>query len=129
MAYFASAGLVPRILQETTEKPAMLAMVAAGIGVALAPDWTETLSRAGVRASARSVTSGSSRSPLAQSSAWPGAASSATPRDVLIDALRRSASAFDPSICWRGRSAGLPIPGKAASRAGITNCLRRVNGG
>jgi DNA-binding transcriptional LysR family regulator len=48
MAYFAAAGLVPDILQETTEKPAMLAMVAAGIGVALAPDWVRSLSRSGV---------------------------------------------------------------------------------
>jgi DNA-binding transcriptional LysR family regulator len=48
MASFAAAGLVPRILQETTEKPAMLAMVAAGIGVALVPDWVRTLSRPGI---------------------------------------------------------------------------------
>ncbi len=48
MAYFAAAGLVPNILQETTEKPAMLAMVAAGMGVALVPDWVRSLSRAGV---------------------------------------------------------------------------------
>jgi DNA-binding transcriptional LysR family regulator len=48
MAYFASAGLVPRILQETTEKPAMLAMVASGMAVALMPDWVATFSRPGV---------------------------------------------------------------------------------
>ncbi len=98
MAYFASAGLVPRILQETTEKPAMLAMVAAGIGVALAPDWTETLSRAGVRfRPIRDVTLEPKPAGAIIGMAWRGQQRHAA-RDVLIDALRRSAGAFDPSI-------------------------------
>jgi DNA-binding transcriptional LysR family regulator len=48
MAAFADGGLVPHILQETTEKPAMLAMVAAGMGIALVPDWVADISRPGV---------------------------------------------------------------------------------
>lgn len=39
MAYFEAAGSVPNVTQETTEKPAMIAAVAAGIGLALVPDW------------------------------------------------------------------------------------------
>jgi DNA-binding transcriptional LysR family regulator len=98
MAYFASAGLVPRILQETTEKPAMLAMVAAGIGVALAPDWTETLSRAGVRfRPIRDVALDPEPAGAIIGMAWRGQQRHAA-RDVLIDALRRAAAAFDPSI-------------------------------
>jgi DNA-binding transcriptional LysR family regulator len=48
MAYFATADCVPRIIQETTEKPAILAMVAAGIGVALVPDWMTDIGHKGV---------------------------------------------------------------------------------
>jgi DNA-binding transcriptional LysR family regulator len=47
MAYFESAGAVPRIAQETTEKPAILGMVAAGHGVALVPDWMAMIRRPG----------------------------------------------------------------------------------
>jgi DNA-binding transcriptional LysR family regulator len=48
MAYFAAAKTVPHIIQETTEKPAILAMVAAEIGIALVPEWVASMSRAGV---------------------------------------------------------------------------------
>ena len=98
MAYFATAGLVPRILQETTEKPAMLAMVAAGMGVALAPDWTETLSRPGV--SFRPI-DGVRLDPDPAGAiigmAW-RAQQRHSARDVLMDAIRKSAGAFDPSM-------------------------------
>lgn len=48
MSYFAAAGCVPEIVIETTEKPAILAMVASGIGLALVPDWVTTLQFKGV---------------------------------------------------------------------------------
>ncbi|MBX9926342.1 MAG: LysR family transcriptional regulator [Hyphomicrobiaceae bacterium] len=48
MAYFAAADCVPRIALETTEKPAILAMVASGIGIAFVPDWVTTLRFKGV---------------------------------------------------------------------------------
>jgi DNA-binding transcriptional LysR family regulator len=48
MAYFGSHDTVPHIIQETTEKPALLAMVAAGIGIALVPDWVACLKRSGI---------------------------------------------------------------------------------
>jgi DNA-binding transcriptional LysR family regulator len=97
MAYFASAGLVPRILQDTTEKPAMLAMVAAGIGVALAPDWVARLPHAGV---AFRPLSGVALDP-----APPGAVVGMAwrphqrhgLRDAMLAALREAAREFDPS--------------------------------
>lgn len=48
MTYFDSVGTVPNVVQEVTEKPAMFAAVAAGIGLALAPDWTAAMSWPGV---------------------------------------------------------------------------------
>ncbi len=48
MAYFAAADCVPRIVLETTEKPAILAMVASRIGIAFVPDWVTTLRFKGV---------------------------------------------------------------------------------
>jgi DNA-binding transcriptional LysR family regulator len=48
MAYFESVGAVPKISIEATEKPAMMAAVQAGLGVALAPDWVARLSFPGV---------------------------------------------------------------------------------
>jgi DNA-binding transcriptional LysR family regulator len=48
MAYFATVNVVPTILQETTEKPAMLATVATGAAIALAPDWIATFGHPGV---------------------------------------------------------------------------------
>ncbi len=100
MAYFASAGLVPRILQETTEKPAMLAMVAAGMGVALAPDWTETLSRAGVRfRPIRGVRLDPDPAGAIVGMAWRPQQRHAA-RDVLISALKHAAADFHPSILF-----------------------------
>jgi DNA-binding transcriptional LysR family regulator len=97
MAYFAAEGLVPRALQETTEKPAILAMVAAGFGVALVPDWVRTLSRAGV--CCRPVAG------LAPRTSPPGALVGMAwrpqqrhvIRDLCLDLLRKEASAFNPS--------------------------------
>jgi DNA-binding transcriptional LysR family regulator len=48
MAYFEGAGTVPRIAIEATEKPAMMAAVAARLGVAIVPDWVTRLSYPGV---------------------------------------------------------------------------------
>lgn len=48
MAYFESVGAVPNMVQETTEKPAVMAAVAAGIGLAFAPDWIARFGCAGV---------------------------------------------------------------------------------
>ncbi len=48
MSYFDSVGTVPNVVQEVTEKPAMFAAVAAGIGLALAPDWTAAMNWPGV---------------------------------------------------------------------------------
>jgi DNA-binding transcriptional LysR family regulator len=47
-AYFDSVGASPRIAMEATEKPAVLSAVAAGLGIALAPDWLSRLSYPGV---------------------------------------------------------------------------------
>lgn len=97
MAYFAAAGLVPRILQETTEKPAMLAMVASGMGIALVPDWVQTLTRPGIVFR-----------PIAGADLQPSAAGGVVGmawrnqqrhgiRDTFLDMLRKAAAAFDPS--------------------------------
>lgn len=48
MAYFESVGSVPNVVIEATEKPAMMSAVAAGLGMALAPDWVSRLSFPGV---------------------------------------------------------------------------------
>jgi DNA-binding transcriptional LysR family regulator len=48
LAYFDSVGASPRIAMEATEKPAVLSAVAAGLGLALAPDWLSRLSYPGV---------------------------------------------------------------------------------
>ncbi|HEV7259946.1 MAG TPA: LysR family transcriptional regulator [Bosea sp. (in: a-proteobacteria)] len=48
MAYFESVGAVPNVVIEATEKPAMMSAVAAGLGMALAPDWVCRLSFPGV---------------------------------------------------------------------------------
>lgn len=48
MAYFESVGAVPNVIIEATEKPAMMSAVAAGLGMALAPDWVSRLSFPGV---------------------------------------------------------------------------------
>lgn len=48
MAYFESVGAVPNVTIEATEKPAMMSAVAAGLGMALAPDWVSRLSFPGV---------------------------------------------------------------------------------
>ncbi len=48
MAYFESVGSVPNVSIEATEKPAMMSAVAAGLGMALAPDWVSRLSFPGV---------------------------------------------------------------------------------
>jgi len=44
MTYFESVGAVPNVVIEATEKPAMMSAVAAGLGLALAPDWVARLS-------------------------------------------------------------------------------------
>jgi DNA-binding transcriptional LysR family regulator len=48
MAYFESVGAVPNVTIEATEKPAMMSAVAAGLGLALAPDWIARLTFPGV---------------------------------------------------------------------------------
>ncbi len=44
MTYFETVGAVPKVSIEATEKPAVLSAVAAGLGLALAPDWLLRLS-------------------------------------------------------------------------------------
>lgn len=97
MAYFASAGLVPRILQETTEKPAMLAMVASGMASALVPDWVETFARPGVVF--RPLAGVDLRPPppgAVVGMAWRGQQRHAI-RDAFLAMLREAARLFDPS--------------------------------
>ncbi|MGL4242679.1 MAG: LysR substrate-binding domain-containing protein [Beijerinckiaceae bacterium] len=97
MAYFASAGLVPRILQETTEKPAMLAMVASGMGVALVPDWVETFSRPGIvfqRLDDVSISPTPAGAVIGM--AWRDQQRHAI-RDSFLGMLRAAAQGFDPS--------------------------------
>jgi DNA-binding transcriptional LysR family regulator len=48
MAYFESIDAVPKIAIEATEKPAMMAAVAAGLGIAIVPDWVRRLAFPGV---------------------------------------------------------------------------------
>jgi DNA-binding transcriptional LysR family regulator len=48
MTYFESIGAVPQVTIEASEKPAMMSAVAAGLGIALAPDWVSRLSFPGV---------------------------------------------------------------------------------
>jgi DNA-binding transcriptional LysR family regulator len=102
MAWFEAAAAMPRAIQETTEKPAMLAMVAAGHGVALVPEWVATLRHAGVAAVALS---GPEPDPLPEG-AWVGA--SWRPdhrhplRDALLAILREAGAAADGSPPERG---------------------------
>jgi DNA-binding transcriptional LysR family regulator len=97
MAYFASAGLVPHILQETTEKPAMLAMVASGMGVALIPDWVETLARPGICfRPIRDVALTPVPAGAVVGMAWRGQQRHAV-RDVFLAMLRHAAADFNPS--------------------------------
>jgi DNA-binding transcriptional LysR family regulator len=98
MAYFAAEGLVPRRLQETTEKPAMLAMVAAGVGVALVPDWVQTLSRDGI--SFRPVSGVQLERPPAGAvvgMAWRPQQRHMV-RDSFLEILKIEAARFNPSI-------------------------------
>ncbi len=98
MAYFATLGIVPRVLQETTEKPAMLAMVAAGVGVALVPDWVQTLSRDGV--CFRPIADVAPEPPPAGAlvgMSWRPQQRHVV-RDLFLDLIRREAAAFDRSI-------------------------------
>jgi DNA-binding transcriptional LysR family regulator len=48
MAHFESVGAVPKISIEATEKPAVMAAVAAGLGIAIVPDWVTRLTFPGV---------------------------------------------------------------------------------
>jgi DNA-binding transcriptional LysR family regulator len=48
MSYFESVGASPAVSIEATEKPAIFSSVAAGLGVALAPDWLARFSFPGV---------------------------------------------------------------------------------
>jgi DNA-binding transcriptional LysR family regulator len=100
MAAFADVGLVPRILQETTEKPAMLAMVAANMGVALVPDWVAALSRPGVCFRPLQKRNAKNAEPLPGAivgMAWRDRQKHAI-RDEFLGILRTSAKNFDPTI-------------------------------
>jgi DNA-binding transcriptional LysR family regulator len=48
MTYFETVGTAPKVSIEATEKPAVLSAVAAGLGLALAPDWLRRLTFPGV---------------------------------------------------------------------------------
>jgi DNA-binding transcriptional LysR family regulator len=48
MTYFETVGAVPKVSIEATEKPAVMSAVAAGLGLALAPDWLQRFSYPGV---------------------------------------------------------------------------------
>jgi DNA-binding transcriptional LysR family regulator len=48
MRYFDDFGLLPNVVQEATEKQTIISMVAAGMGIALVPEWVEKLQMAGV---------------------------------------------------------------------------------
>ncbi len=97
MAYFASASCVPRIVQETTEKPAMLAMVSADIGIALVPDWVMSLSRPGICYRAITNVELDPQLPGAfVGMAWRPQQKHGL-RDDMISALRIVAKTYDPS--------------------------------
>jgi DNA-binding transcriptional LysR family regulator len=97
MAYFATARCVPRIVQETTEKPAMLAMVAAGIGIALVPDWVTSLTRPGIcYRMIRNVTVDPALPGALVGMAWRPQQKHGL-RDDMIHALRMAASSYDPA--------------------------------
>lgn len=92
MAWFEQASALPRAIQETTEKPAILAMVAAGHGVALVPEWVASLRHSGVVVV---PLAGDGPDP-APEGAWLGASwrpeQKHQPRDRLLDELRRLAA-------------------------------------
>jgi DNA-binding transcriptional LysR family regulator len=98
MAYFAAEGLVPRKLQETTEKPAILAMVASGMGVALVPDWVRSLSREGVcfRPLAGVLLEPPPAGALVGMSWRPQQRH--VVRDAFLEMLRKQAAFFNPSF-------------------------------
>lgn len=48
MRYFEDVNVQPNVVQEATEKQTIISMVAAGMGVALVPEWVEKLQMTGV---------------------------------------------------------------------------------
>lgn len=48
MRYFDGVGVQPNVVQEATEKQTIISMVAAGMGLALVPEWVSKLQMAGV---------------------------------------------------------------------------------
>jgi DNA-binding transcriptional LysR family regulator len=95
MAYFESVGAVPKISIEATEKPAMMAAVKAGLGVALVPDWVARLSFPGVMM--RKITGAALDPPHAGTLvgvAWRPQQRSA-PRDAFLALLRARVPLID----------------------------------
>jgi DNA-binding transcriptional LysR family regulator len=112
MAYFASAGLVPRILQDTTEKPAILAMVASGMGVALVPDWVAGLSCPGVCfRPVAGVSLAPAPSGALVSMVWRSQQKHIM-RDELMGFLRQAALTYDPSPTLDSSVARIAASGK-----------------
>jgi DNA-binding transcriptional LysR family regulator len=98
MAYFESVGAVPKISFEATEKPAMMAAVQAGLGVALVPDWVARLSFPGVIM--RKVTGGAQQLThpgTLVGVAWRPQQRSAA-RDDFLALLRDGVSMFDEAL-------------------------------
>jgi DNA-binding transcriptional LysR family regulator len=97
MAYFASNDTVPQIIQETTEKPAMLAMVAQGIGIALVPDWVASLKRPGICfKQLYDLTLQSTPAGALVGMTWRAQQKHGL-RDQLIAELQKAAQTYDPS--------------------------------
>jgi DNA-binding transcriptional LysR family regulator len=125
MAYFAAANCVPKITIETTEKPAILAMVAAGTGVSIVPDWVTCLRFKGV--CYRPLTD-PPPSPLPPGAlvgmSWRSQQRHRL-RDELIKDLRKAAAAYNPAAAietgplpcaTRGPTAARSV-GEAGARA------------
>jgi DNA-binding transcriptional LysR family regulator len=107
MAYFESVGAVPKISFEATEKPAMMAAVQAGLGVALAPDWVARLSFPGVVM--RKITGAALDPPHAGTLvgvAWRPQQRSA-PRDAFLTLLRARVPMLDAGFAGGTGDEGL----------------------
>jgi DNA-binding transcriptional LysR family regulator len=115
MACFESVGAVPKISIEATEKPAMMAAVQAGLGVALAPDWVGRLSFPGV--TMRRITDAVLDPPHAGTQvgvAWRPQQRSA-PRDAFTALLRARVPQLDQAFQHSDALCG-PEPHDAVSR-------------
>jgi DNA-binding transcriptional LysR family regulator len=98
MTYFESIGAMPQVVIEATEKPAMMSAVAAGLGIALAPDWVARLSFPGVTVRRLKGMLLDPPPPGAQLGVAWRPAQRLTPRDTFLALLRERVQLLDETV-------------------------------